>query len=401
MSTLPLLGVPPAKPNPRGGPLAAKGFRPFFLLAAVFAASILPIWLLALSGIVRPDAYFDLFGWHSHEMLFGFATAVISGFLLTAAANWTSRETLAGPSLLLLGLVWASARVALVIPHLPRVIPAATDLVFLPAVAIAIGRPIVATKNYRNLVMVGVLVALWGSNLMMHLDALGLAPGWSRRAALVGVDIVVLLMVVVAGRIFPMFTKNATKVAAIRSHPRLDAIAIGVTFLLTASDLLFPDSRVGTLVAGIAAISLVARAAHWGTRYVLGNPLLWILHVTYAWIPIGLSLRVATWAHPSIPASLATHALTVGAIGGMTLGMMGRVSLGHTGRALEVGRSVSAAFGAVTLAAVVRVFGPLFFPERTRMALHISGTLWTLAFVLFVVVFGPVLARRRADGKPG
>ncbi|HQY64002.1 MAG TPA: NnrS family protein [Polyangiaceae bacterium] len=405
MSPLPLLGAPPARPIPAGGPLAAKGFRPFFLLAALFAAGILPVWLLSLSGLVRPDAYFDAFGWHAHEMVFGYAAAVIAGFLLTAAANWTSRETLVGPPLLACAALWAAGRVALVLPGLPRAVPAALDLAFLPMVAVAIARPILATKNHRNLVMVAALTAMWGGNLAMHLDVLGVlphVPGLRARAALVGVDVVTALMVVMAGRIFPMFTKNATRVATIRSHPRLDAAALAAMVAVLAVDVAAPGGRVAAWIAGAAAIATAARAVHWGAQYTARVPLLWILHVTYAWIPAGLALRVAAWLTPAVPASLATHALTVGAIGGMTLGMMARVALGHTGRALEAGRAVAAAFVLVTLAALVRVGGPLALgAAHTRIALHVSGTLWTAAFVLFLVVYAPILARPRADGKPG
>ncbi len=406
MTQLPLLGAPPARPTPRGGALAAKGFRPFFLLAGAFAAGVLPLWLLALGGLVRPTAYFDTFGWHAHEMVFGFAAAVIAGFLLTAAANWTARETLTGPPLLGLAALWVAARVALVLPHLPRAVPALLDLSFLPLVALAIGRPIVASRNHRNLVMVGVVLALWTANLVMHLDVLGALPGARTRAALLAVDLVVFLMVVMAGRIFPMFTRNATqhrvpRSDAVRAHPRLDALAIAATAALVVLDLAAPGRPATTLVTGIAAALLIARAAHWGSRYVLGEPLLWILHVTYALIPVGLGLRVASQLTAAVPASLATHALTVGAIGGMTLGMMARVGLGHTGRKLVVGRPMALAFALVTLAALVRVAGPLLASAHTRLALHVSGTLWTTAFALFVVVYTPILARSRADGKPG
>lgn len=402
MSQLQLLGAPPVRPSPTGGALAAKGFRPFFLLSGLFAAGILPIWLLALSGVVRPDAYFDAFGWHAHEMVFGYAVAVIAGFLLTATSNWTSRETLVGPPLLACAALWVAGRVALVVPGLPRAIPAALDLAFLPVVAVALARPIIASKNHRNLIMVAVLTALAGGNLVMHLDVLGVLPGLRTRAAVVGADVVIALIVVMTGRVFPMFTKNVTRVATIRSHPRLDLAALIAMGAVVVVDATMPGGRVAAGIAAIAAVLIVARAAHWGTQYTLREPLLWILHVTYAWIPVGLALRVAAWLSPSVPASLATHALTVGAIGGMTLGMMARVGLGHTGRKLEVGRAITASFVLVTLAALVRVFGPLALgAARTRIALHVSGTLWTVAFALFVIVYWPILSRPREDGKPG
>jgi uncharacterized protein involved in response to NO len=406
VTELPLLGAPPAEPVlpvVLGGPLAAKGFRPFFLLAAVFAAAILPIWLLALAGVVRPDAYLDAMSWHAHEMVFGFSAAVIGGFLLTAASNWTGRATLTGAPLLALSALWVAARVVLVMPSVPRALVAGLDLAFLPAVALAIARPIAASKNRRHYVMVGVLLALWAANLAVHLDALGLLSGLRRRGVLVGVDIVILLIVIIAGRIFPMFTRNATSVSSVRSHPRLDVAAIVATALLVIADASMSDLSPGltALVAAVAALLTAARAVHWGTRRIWSEPLVWVLHVGYAWIPIGLALRAAAYVSFAVPPSLATHALTVGAIGGTILGMMARVSLGHTGRPLAAGIPMAVAFALVTGAAVARVFGPLVDLLWYRVSVHVAGALWTLAFALFVVVFAPVLTRARIDGKPG
>ncbi len=383
------------------GSLAAKGFRPFFLVAGAFAAAIVPIWLLALAGVVRVDAYFEATRWHAHEMVFGFGCAVIAGFLLTAAANWTGRETLTGAPLLGLAALWCGARIALVTPGFPRWAAAVVDLAFLPAVALAIGRPLVEKKQRRNYVMLAVLLALWGANAATHLDVLGAGPDGSRRGVVLGVDLVVLLIVVVAGRIFPMFTRNATGVASIRSHPRLDAAAVGAMSLVTIADALAAGGALTALACAAAALFAAARAVHWGTRHVWRDPLVWILHVGYAWVPIGLALRVASYWTPSLPASLATHALTVGAIGGVTLGMMARVSLGHTGRLLVAGRPVFAAFVLVTAAAVARVLVPLLDMGSYPTALLVSGGLWAASFALFTVAYAGVLVRPRIDDRPG
>lgn len=401
LSDLPIFGEPPARAAPFGGPLAANGFRPFFLLSGTFAAAILPLWLLALAGVVRPDAYLDATYWHAHEMVFGYASAVIAGFLLTAAANWTGRATLTGASLLALAALWCAARIALVTAGLPRGLTAGLDLAFLPAVAIAIARPIAASGNRRNYVMVAMLVAMWAANLTVHLDVLGVLPGWRRRGALIGVDLVVLLIVVLAGRIFPMFTRNATGVDSIRSHPRLDIAAIGAMALLTIVDAVAPGSSFTVLLAAAAAVLTAARAAHWGVRHSWRHPLLWILHVGYAWVPIGLALRVAAHFTSAVPIAVSTHALTVGAIGGVTLGMMARVSLGHTGRKLAAGWPIASAFALVTGAALIRVLAPLVDMRAYRASVFVAGGLWTLAFVLFVAVYAPLLAKPRIDGKPG
>ncbi len=401
MSTsLRLLGEAPAAAHVSPA-WAAKGFRPFFLLSGAFAAAIVPLWLLVLSGIVRADAHFDPISWHAHEMIFGFAVAVIAGFLLTAAANWTGRETAVGRPLMLLSALWLAGRVALLAgPAVPRPVVAAIDLAFLPALAFAVGRPIVATRNTRNYPVLGVLAALWLADLAMHLDALGLAAGWRRRGSLAAVDLVTLLILFMAARIFPMFTRNATRVDTIRNLPMLDRATVGGMLALAIADLALPGHVAGTVLAGAIAILAAARCTTWGAQHTLRQPLLWILHVGHAWIPVGLALRVLGALTPAVPASSALHALTAGALGCTTLGMMARVALGHTGRPLAPPRAVTIAFVLLVLAAAVRVAGTLA-PATYRPALHASGGLWTLAFVLFVAAYAALLCRPRVDGKPG
>ena len=397
------LGLSGEAPPPARGvpPLAAKGFRPFFLLAAAFAACILPVWMLSLAGVLSPDAYLDPTYWHAHEMVFGYAVAVIAGFLLTAVGNWTGRETATGAPLVVLGAVWLAGRLAFALPHvISHGLVAVLDLAFLPALAVAIGRPNFAAKNRRNYPIVGVVMALWLADLAVHLDALGVLVAWRKRASLVAVDLVVLLIMFLAARIFPMFTRNATKVQSIRNVPALDWAAMGAMLAVLLSDLLLPGSRLGSgLCAATAALAL-ARSATWGAHHSLRVPLLWILHAAHLWIPIGLVLRALSALTYVVPPSSALHALTVGAIGSATLGMMARVGLGHTGRALEPPKIIAVAFLLLTLAAVVRVAGP-FALALYRPSLYVAGSLWTAAFVAYVVVYAPILSTPRPDGKPG
>lgn len=402
--SLPLVGEPRAAATPaaRVSPIAAKGFRPFFLLAAAFAALIVPLWLLALRGVIHPGGALDPITWHSHEMIYGFAVAVIAGFLLTAVGNWTQRETAVGPALLGLAGLWLAGRVAFVLaPALPAVLVSAVDLAFLPVLAFVIGRPIVQSKNRRNLVMIGVLAALWIANLVIHLDGLGVLPGWRRRGSLVAVDVVIAVILIMAGRVFPMFTRNATKQDSIRSIPALDIAALASFVPVVVCDAAEVTTVVAPIAAGVAAFFALARTVHWGARHSFRQPLLWILHVGYLWIPIGLALRAASGFTPLVPASAATHALTVGAIGGLTLGMMARVSLGHTGRMLVAPRSVVVAFALVTLAALLRVVTPIAAPSLYAPSLEVIGSLWTLAFGAYVVVYAPMLFAPRPDGKAG
>jgi uncharacterized protein involved in response to NO len=380
----------------------AKGFRPFFLAAAAFAALALPIWVLMLHGYLESPTYFGGMFWHAHEMVFGFAAAVIAGFLLTAVSNWTNRPTPTGVPLALLVLLWLSARVALVAGDVvPRALTAALDLAFLPALALGIGRPIVAARNRRNYVFVAMLAALELCNLMTHLGALGIAPHWVRIGNIVAIDVITLMMVVVSGRVIPMFTRSATGVASIRSSTPLDRAAILATLSLTLLDALSAPSNVLWPVAIVAGLLVAARARHFGIQHTVRQPLLWVLHFGHAWIFIGLLLKGTSYLTPALGPSAALHALTAGAIGTLTLGMMTRVGLGHTGRHLAVPRSMAVAFGAVTLAALIRVVGPLLDNALHLPSILAAALLWTIAFVVYLAVNAPALVTPRIDGRPG
>jgi uncharacterized protein involved in response to NO len=372
-----LVTDPPEIVGVRPPPVLAKGFRPFFLLGAILAAMLVPLWVLALSGVVTLGGRLDPITWHAHEMVFGFAAAIIAGFLLTAAGNWTKRETAIGLPLAALVGVWLAARIALFVSK--SWIAVALDLSFLPAVAVFVGRPIVATKSKRNFVMVAMLFLLAIANAGVHFSA---EP---RRALLAGVDVITFLMVVIAGRIVPMFTKNATRIESIRSLPKLDiAAALSIVAVLGA-DVFAPLPRaVEITVFVLAGAFVAARTIHWGTRYTFRDPLLWILHVGHAWIAIGLALR-------PFAASAGIHAITAGAIGALTLGMMARVALGHTGRPLTAPPAMKAAFLLVTFGAVLRV----------ARILDASAFVWALAFLLYAVAYAPILVAPRVDGKPG
>jgi uncharacterized protein involved in response to NO len=383
--------------------VAAKGFRPFFLLAAAFASAIVPLWILVVARVISPKTYLSPTVWHAHEMVFGFAVAVMAGFLLTAVSNWTRRETLVGTPLLALAALWVAARFAIEFGALlPSGLPAALDLAFLPVLTIVLARPLAAARNLHNYIVPPVLVALLGANALVHLEALGVLPaGSGRHACLVAVDIMVFVILAIAGRVLPMFTRNATGAQGVRSHAKLEALTLAAMAALTVLDSVLPESRPAAAAAGAVGVVAIARAWHWRTARVLRDPLLWILHVGYAWVPFGLLLRAVAAFDPAVPGSLATHALTVGAIGSLTLGMMARVALGHSGRPLAVSPTMAWAFGAITLAACARVFGPLLFPGAYLATLVATGALWTAAFLAYLVVYTPILLRPRIDGRAG
>ncbi|MFO0677058.1 MAG: NnrS family protein [Polyangiaceae bacterium] len=400
--TLPLFASGPEKAY-SGPALLAKGFRPFFFAAALFAGLILPAWSLTLAGRIHVTSYLDPVSWHAHEMLFGFAAAVIAGFLLTAVTNWTERETAVGPRLAVLVALWLAGRVVFAAAnHLPGVLVAAIDLAFLPALAFTIGLPIVRSRSKRNVVVVVVVLLLSAANAAMHLDALGLAPGLRRRGALVAVDVVVLLMVLVAGRVVAMFTRNATRDESCRSHPTADRLAVAAVAAVAVLDLLTTGVTLAHVVVPLlASVTVAARAAHWGFRTAMRQPILWILHVGHTWIPIGLALRAMAAFTPSIPPSLGIHAVTAGALGALSLGMMARVALGHTGRSLVLPTRFWFAFVAVTIAAAGRLTAPFLAPSHQLSVLVASGVLWALAFVSYAVAFAPILLAPRIDGKAG
>ncbi len=401
--TLPMQ-VPASRPA--GAPRFAieeKGFRPFFLCAPLFGAALVPLWLLVVTGVVAPSPYLAPTVWHAHEMVFGYTAAVVAGFLLTAVGNWTQRETLVGKPLLALVALWMLGRVAIFFSgSLGRGVPAIVDLAFWPALLWALARPIIAVRDRRHFVLVGVLLFIFAADVVVHLDALGVAAvGQARHACLVALDAVVLVVLVIAGRVFPMFTRNATGVGSIRSVPALEVATMAGIAGLTLFDAAAPDSRVASAWAGGVAVLAAARAARWGTRHTLRTPLLWILHVGYAWIPVGLAMRALAAFVPAIPVSLATHALTVGAIGALTLGMMARVSLGHTGRPLVAPRAATVAFASMVGAGCIRVIAPLLAPTWYRTTLVVAGGLWSASLLLFAVCYAPMLVASRVDGQPG
>ncbi len=403
MAEIPLIQISGTTTSSRVHPVVlAKGFRPFFLLAGLYAALSMLLWLCVLEGRIQAGSYFGGIYWHAHEMIFGFTLAVIGGFLLTAVGNWTNRETVVGPPLAGLAALWLVGRLAVLFAaDLPGPLVAVLDLSFLPALTIGCLRPILAIRNQRNYQFVVMLTALFLANLGMHLGALGIAPGWIRRGAWVAVDIIILMIIVMTARVLPMFTRNATGVEIIRNLPRLDYLATGGAAALVLCDATAIDERFCAIVALLAGLAVAARSATWGTRHTARYPLLWVLHGGHAFVALGLILRGIPFFIPQFTPSAALHALTAGGIGMLTLGMMARVSLGHSGRLMAVGRPMTISFGLLAAAAVIRVFGPLAGPSAYLHVMLTAGILFTAAFVIFLVVYVPILLAPRVDGRAG
>lgn len=376
----------PATPVPAqpGFALFALGFRPFYLLAGAYAALAVPLWALQYAGWL-PGA--NLL-WHAHEMLFGYAFAVIAGFLLTAVRAWTGRPTPTGAALAAIAALWIAARIAALFS-----LPAAgvAGMLFAIAVAWGIGRPLLAAGNRRNYFFIGLVLALGAGGLAFQHA--------TRFAIALGLDLVLFIIAVMAGRVVPMFTNNGVPGAGASRHPVLEKLALGSVLLLIACDALGLEAAAAS-VAAAAAVFHAVRLALWSPLRTLAKPMVWILHLSYAWLVVHLALRGLAGFHLA-PATLATHALTIGAIGGLTLGMMTRTSRGHTARPLVAGPAEVAAYVLVMAAAIVRVLLPLAVPAWYVPAVVGSAVLWSAAFAAFFVVYLPILSRPRLDGQPG
>lgn len=381
-------------------PVLEKGFRPFFLAGAAFAIVAVPLWMVALRGGIQPGGAFGSLQWHAHEMLFGFSTAIIAGFLLTAIGNWCGRETVVGWPLATLVGLWLAGRVAVFFGSgLPRFVPLLLDVSFLPALTLACAAPLFATGSRRNYGFVGLLLGLAIANAVAHVFALRGELEIVRLAHRFALNAVVIMLVIMTGRVVPMFTRNATREAWIRPLPLLERLALVAVVLLACSELVPSANMLSVGLSAVAAALLLARMRFWGTRHVFRQPLLWILHVGTLFIPFGLALRVLSAALPSVPIGSSLHALTAGAIGSLTLGMMARVSLGHTGRMLEPARSAKWALLCVVCAALVRVGAPFLPGARYLSALTFATVLWSSAFALFLFGYLKILLSARADAR--
>ncbi len=377
-----------------------KGFRPFFLLAIVHAVLFIPLWVFVLRGTVAFPPYLDPASLHAHEMLFGFAFAAVAGFLLTAVTAWTGRDTAVGRPLAALAACWLGARVAL-FAGLPGFVVAALDLATIGGVAVAIGRPLIATGNRRNYQFIGFLAVLGFAALLVHLDAAGITPGLRFRAHRLALCAILMIVAAISGRIVPMFTRNATGVTSITPQPMADHVTVVGLGLLGIAEMLglhgVPIAAAALLAAGGATV----RTLRWGPEHSLSNSLLWVMHVGHAWLPIGLVLRALSALFPSIPQSAAWHALGMGVVGTLVIGILPRVTLGHTGRPLRPNRTLTIAFAAQATGAAVRVIGPFLPVAALRGSYDLAGTLWLIGFALIAKEVGPMLLAPRVDGQPG
>lgn len=377
-----------------------KGFRPFFLFGGLLGAGLIPWWAFHYDAALTGEPGLEGISWHSHEMIFGFTSAILAGFLLTAVENWTKRPTARGVLLAVLVGLWGVGRLV-GLGGITATIAGMAELSFLPLLTVVLAIPLILSHSKRNYILLALLPTLWVCDAHLHLRASGLLPQSYLRSDLIAVDLIVVILVIISGRIVPLFTRNAQQDESVKPIPVLNIAAIVAVLGVAAVEAVAPSSLVMAVVAGCAGILVLARSVFWGAHRTLGRPILWVLHLGHAWIWIGLGLKAASAAGFMVPPSAATHALTAGAIGTLTLGMMARVTLGHTGRELRIAPLMVVGFAAVTAAAVIRVFGPWYRADLTATALTVSAGCWVAAFLIYVVVNARFLVTPRPDGKAG
>ena len=402
-------GMTSGTPIPRlvarsGSAILNYGFRPFFLLAGVSGALLMAVWLAEMSGMLTVPSVFAPLTWHAHEMLFGFTVAVIAGFLLTTIPNWTGRLPLHGRPLLVLVLLWLGGRVAVATSAVIGArTAAAVDLMFLAALLFVVGREILVGKNWRNLPMLAAIGLLLVANALMHAEALDFgtvgASGW-RLAVAVATSLIAL----VGGRIVPSFTRNwlAKRPGGEMPAPfaRFDQLTLLATIAALAAWVVLPGASAPTVLLALAAALNLARLCRWQGHRTMSDPLVFILHVGYAWVPLGLGLLAVAQSPEWLPESAAVHGLTAGAVGTMTLAVMTRATRGHTGRPLHADAGTIAVYVLVTIAAFARIAASMW-PALYPPLLWTAGVAWIAAFGGFAVLYGPMLLKPRVDGKPG
>lgn len=403
MASIPL--QEPAYGGETGPVFFAAGFRPFFLFTGLQALLSLPLWLAVYVGGVDLNLPFAAALWHGHEMVFGFAGAAIAGFLLTAVPNWTNSHHVGGRPLMVLFALWLAGRLAFTLAGiLPAFMVAVLDLSFLPYLAWLVGKPLVQAGKMRNIAFLPVLGVFFLANATVHLLAVT-QVGDPMVGVYLGLTMVLVLIAIVGGRIVPSFTQNwlrmqgqAVEVTPITWIEKGGAVGSLVVAMIAA--IFLP----GSLVSGLALLAAAAihglRLGRWHGHKTLTNPLLWVLHLGYLWLVVGLVLLALPSFLPTLAATAALHALTAGCVATMIMAVMTRASLGHSGRPLQVSKAVAVAYGLLALGTLLRVVAPVAGDAQMGLT-HAGGTVWSLAWLIFVVVYLPVLTKPRADGRPG
>jgi uncharacterized protein involved in response to NO len=385
--------------------LFAYGFRPFFLAAGLCALLGLIAWLWMYTTGVHPMPSQPAQFWHGHEMLYGFIGAAIAGFLLTAVPSWTGARGFAGTPLILLAALWLIGRLGFAAAGvLPLTIVAICDLAFIPALAVLLAPPLLRARN-RNSPLLLVLAAIWLTDVVFMYALMRDDVLLARTTLLVAIDIVLLLVTVIGGRIVPAFTASGLRarglIAELRTSRWVDGVVIAAMIAVAFVDIVAPSHQVAGAVAAVAALAHVWRLIGWRSWRALDEPLVWSLHLAYAWLPAGLAMKALYLSGNAAWAAHWLHALTIGVAAAMILAVMTRAALGHTGRPLLASRVIGGAYVLLSLAAVVRVCAPALAAGAYQWSVMVAGVLWICAFAIFIIVYAPILLRPRIDGRQG
>lgn len=384
-----------------GPALFSFGFRPFFLFGAAWALLAMVLWLPALSGALDLPTRLDAVAWHAHEFLFGYLGAVLAGFLLTAVPNWTGRLPMVGWRLAALFALWIAGRVAILFSALvPASVAPVVDLAFPLVLAGVILREIIAGRNWRNLIVLGLLGVLTLANALFHIDALaGGAPAQGPGLRL-GLATAVMMIAVIGGRIIPSFTRNWL---AQQGHParpsppmqRFDKLVLLASLFILGLWVLQPlEARTGLALLGLGALH-AARLARWQGHRTTREPLVWVLHLAYAFLPVGAIAMGLELLYGVFGAATAQHLWMSGAIGAMTLAVMTRATLGHTGQGLSAGKATVMIYLCLFGSVLARLGTPMIYELS-----YLSGLLWLAAFGGVVVFYGPSLMRSKPEKGP-
>lgn len=388
----------------KGPALLSFGFRPFFLLGALWAAMAMMLWIGMLTGLLLLPIAIDPISWHAHALLIGYLGAIVAGFLLTAVPNWTGRLPVFGWRLGVLVLLWLAGRIAMLISlHLPALLVAVLDLAFLIVLAAWLLREIVAGKNWRNLMMVGVLMVLIVGGMTFHIEAAQggfAARGYGVRIALAAA---IMMISIIGGRIVPSFTRNWLVKAGSDARPTppmagLDKLVLVSTALGLLCWVLLPEGQGTGLAMIVVALLQFARLVRWKGHHTLREPLVWVLHAGYLFVPLGaLALGLSILLPRFLGLAAAQHFWMAGAVGLMTLAVMTRATLGHTGQALKAGAGTTTLYLCLIGAVLARAAGSYWMDVSTDFYVA-SALFWSAAFLGFCWIYGPALIRPKPAG---
>lgn len=386
-------------------PIWGIGFRPFFLIGSLVGALLISYWSVVYFNGTIPTGYFDPINWHAHEMIYGFAVAIVAGFLLTASASWTGTKPVSGKKLRALFCLWFLGRVAFALSiwelPIPNIIYFIVDMLFIPALMLALAPHLVAARKLKNIQFLFVLAFLALGNLFMHLAAFEILDfNFATKGVYLGVNLVLLILIVISGRIVPLFTANAMPHIKIKSFKIIEHSIIVSACAFILLDFIEQEVGYAAWAALLAFVFNLIRLLGWKSWQLKGNPLVWILHVGYFWIVTGFFLIFLSDKFELLPRSVAIHAFTAGAMGTFIIGMMSRVSLGHSGRPMKLAKGFVFSYFLVTLSGVIRVASG-FFPDLYAEGILLAGICWALSFLLYLIYYFPILTSPRADGRPG